>query len=290
MKIRFLLLFLSLIWQFSNYSLFAQTGIKTTNLEEVKPKSSKNYNVKELYEVDSPAIGDKLDCEGNYDQSCLMNYIFKELKVGFVYPLFAKLNRISGKSYIQFIINKRGKVVDVQVAKSSGYNVLDKMALWLIQSLPKFDRAAMLNGKPVATRITIPVVFKLQSPAESEVLRLGDVDCPPEWSLDWEYRKDKINNDKMTYFDKMTKFRSNFKYPPMAKDQNQQGRVYVEYVVSKTGEIVDVKVVKSSGYKLLDAEGVKLVNRIPDMVKPAMKDGMPVNFKFTVPITFRLTY
>ena len=79
---------------------------------------------------------------------------------------------------------------------------------------------------------------------------------------------------------------SNIKYPKEAKEKNIQGKVYVSFVVSKTGAVADVKVKKSVN-ELLDAEAVRVISAMPKWTPGKNKDEA-VNVNFVLPINFRL--
>ena len=76
------------------------------------------------------------------------------------------------------------------------------------------------------------------------------------------------------------------KYPKSALEAGIQGRVIVEFIVEKSGEISSVEVTKSVD-EALDAEAVKVVKASPKW-KPGMKSGVPVRVKLSVPIEFKL--
>lgn len=78
----------------------------------------------------------------------------------------------------------------------------------------------------------------------------------------------------------------NIVYPAQAVTEKIEGRVLLQFVVSKRGRIKDVEVVKSA-HPLLDAEAVRVLERMPRWV-PGQKDGKPVNVKFSLPVTFKL--
>ncbi|MBR3897289.1 MAG: energy transducer TonB [Bacteroidaceae bacterium] len=79
----------------------------------------------------------------------------------------------------------------------------------------------------------------------------------------------------------------NIKYPVEAQKENVQGRVVVQFVVSKTGKIIDPTIARSVSPEL-DAEAIRVVNAMP-LWTPGEQKGEPVNVKFTLPILFRLT-
>lgn len=76
------------------------------------------------------------------------------------------------------------------------------------------------------------------------------------------------------------------RYPSVAQENNIQGRVVVQFVVTKTGSIGQVKVVRSKDPDL-DKEAVRVVKALPKFV-PGKMNGHAVNVWYTLPITFRL--
>ena len=85
----------------------------------------------------------------------LMEFINKKIK----YPLPAVDNGIEGTVVVQFTVAKTGWVRDVIVVQSVDFD-LDREARRVILSLPKFYPGE-INGKLVATMLTVPVTFKL---------------------------------------------------------------------------------------------------------------------------------
>jgi protein TonB len=84
----------------------------------------------------------------------------------------------------------------------------------------------------------------------------------------------------------MKYIQKNLKYPPVAMENNIQGRVVVQFVVTKTGKIGEVKVVRGKDPDL-DKEAVRVVKSLPDFI-PGKMNGQSVNVWYTLPITFKL--
>lgn len=78
----------------------------------------------------------------------------------------------------------------------------------------------------------------------------------------------------------------NLKYPPVAMENNIQGRVVVQFVVTKTGKVGEVKVVRGKDPDL-DKEAVRVVKTLPDFI-PGKMNGQAVAVWYTLPITFKL--
>lgn len=74
------------------------------------------------------------------------------------------------------------------------------------------------------------------------------------------------------------------KYPEEAKNQGIQGRVFVSFVVSKEGDVKDVKIARSAS-KYLEAEAMRVVSAMPKWT-PGKQKGEAVNVSFVVPINF----
>ncbi|MBD5226403.1 MAG: TonB family protein [Bacteroidales bacterium] len=79
---------------------------------------------------------------------------------------------------------------------------------------------------------------------------------------------------------------SHIKYPTMAAENNIQGRVVVKFVVTKTGQVGDVVVVRGKDPDL-DKEAVRVVKTLPDFI-PGKMNGQAVAVWYTLPINFKL--
>lgn len=78
----------------------------------------------------------------------------------------------------------------------------------------------------------------------------------------------------------------NLRYPEMARENDIQGRVYVQFVVEPDGSISNVEVIRSIGGGC-DEEAVRLVQNMPKF-KPGKMNGYPVRVQYTVPVKFML--
>ena len=87
--------------------------------------------------------------------------LFKYLSENVKYPVIAQENGIQGRVICQFVVNKDGSIVDVEVVRSGGDASLDKEAIRVIKSMPKW-KPGKQRGKPVRVKYTLPVNFKLQ--------------------------------------------------------------------------------------------------------------------------------
>ena len=79
---------------------------------------------------------------------------------------------------------------------------------------------------------------------------------------------------------------SHMKYPPMAEEQGIQGKCIVQFVVTSTGYIGEVKVVRSLSPDC-DNEAKRVVRSLPRFTH-GKQNGQPVNVWYTLPLTFKL--
>ncbi len=78
----------------------------------------------------------------------------------------------------------------------------------------------------------------------------------------------------------------NTRYPVIAIDHGIQGRVIVRFVVTKTGKVSNVEVMRGVDPSL-DREAVRVVEAMPAW-KPGTQKGEAVNVYYTLPIVFKL--
>ncbi|MBD5202177.1 MAG: energy transducer TonB [Bacteroides sp.] len=78
----------------------------------------------------------------------------------------------------------------------------------------------------------------------------------------------------------------NLRYPAAAQENGIQGRVVVRFVVTKTGKVGEVQVMRSKDPDL-DREAVRVVKSLPAFV-PGKMNGHSVNVWYTLPVTFKL--
>ena len=84
----------------------------------------------------------------------------------------------------------------------------------------------------------------------------------------------------------MKYLQENIKYPPEAAKNDIEGRVIVQFIVDKTGQVGEVKVLRPISEEL-DAEAVRVVKTLPKF-EPGRQDGEAVSVWYTLPISFKL--
>ncbi|MBL7970574.1 MAG: TonB family protein, partial [Prolixibacteraceae bacterium] len=76
------------------------------------------------------------------------------------------------------------------------------------------------------------------------------------------------------------------KYPVIALENGIQGRVFVKFVVDKTGKVTKAKVDRGVDPSI-DKEAVRIVESMPAWT-PGKQHGQAVDVAYTIPIDFKL--
>jgi protein TonB len=116
------------------------------------------------------------------------------------------------------------------------------------------------------------IVVQAEEPKEEveEIFTIVEDPASPKGGMPAFY---KYINDKM-------------KYPAQARRMGIEGRVFVEFVVDKSGKITEVRAVKGIGAGC-DEEAVRVIQAAPPW-SPGKQRGKPVKQRMVLPITFKL--
>lgn len=120
---------------------------EATNVDESAPLDANTDEVFKVVEVDPEFPG---------GEEALYKYLAENIK----YPVMAKNNKVEGRVYITFVIEKDGTVSDAKVLRSVNEE-LDTEALRVINAMPKWKPGTQ-RGVPVRVQYNIPISFKLQ--------------------------------------------------------------------------------------------------------------------------------
>ena len=78
----------------------------------------------------------------------------------------------------------------------------------------------------------------------------------------------------------------NMNYPSIARENGISGKVFVEFLINQTGDLVDAKLVRGAD-PLLDAEALRVIRMSPKWT-PGKQHGKPVKVKYIFPVFFQL--
>lgn len=88
-------------------------------------------------------------------QEAMMKYFSKNV----VYPKKAKENKIEGRVIGKFVVRNDGSIDSVEVLK--GVNTeIDAEFVRVVKAMPKWEPGKQ-NGKNIAVKFTLPMLFKL---------------------------------------------------------------------------------------------------------------------------------
>lgn len=97
-----------------------------------------------------------------------------------------------------------------------------------------------------------------------------------------QYVAPKISTGERTIYDFISK---NLIYPPLAKENNIQGRVYLTLTITRDGKVEDI-VVKKGVHIVLDKEAVRVIRNLT--FSPPTLNGQSQDVCIMLPISFRL--
>ena len=126
-----------------------------------------------LYSLEAPLLNEKLTTDEmiNSDEEIFMKVeempefpggyegLAKYLSDSITYPAIAKEYNIQGKVFVQFVVEKNGKVSNVKIVRGVDKN-LDKEAVRVVQSFPDW-KPGKQKGKEVRVSLVVPINFKL---------------------------------------------------------------------------------------------------------------------------------
>ena len=92
-----------------------------------------------------------------------MKFLAKNIK----YPVAAQQAKIEGRVIVQFVVGKDGSISDVHTVRSVSPE-LDAEAIRVVSMMPKWNPGKQ-RGKAVSVSYTMPIMFRLQSPAPKAV-------------------------------------------------------------------------------------------------------------------------
>ncbi len=226
-------------------------------------------------------------------EKCFKKEIFSHIKKNFKYPEESYRKSVQGRVLVQFVIEKDGSVADLNIRGPYKGELLEKEAARIIRKLPKF-KPGKHNGKTVKVKYGIPITFKIPGKNPSNVRKVKKVN-----STEQIFRFSEVtaiptfnkctSNNSIECFNKefITHINKYFAYPEEASVNNIQGKVYVQFVIDKNGDVANIKTKSPEGANILGSATVKLIEKLPRL-KPATKDGKAVSVKYNFPINFSL--
>jgi tonB family C-terminal domain len=244
------------------------------------------------------------------------------------YPAEAYANHIEGRVVVQFVVTKTGAVGQVRVVRGVSPD-LDAEAVRVVKLLPDFNPGTLNGEPvnvwmtlPIVFKIPeeIPsdelLVIKDDSDYEVEEVRsMDEIENNENKHSDFDDIIRSGSHQEVVVVDEMPvpkedpdriyetveqaaefpggveglmKFiADNLRYPAAAKENGIQGRVMVQFVIKKDGSIGQVNIVRKIDPEC-DAEAIRVIKTLPKFI-PGKMNGRPVNSRYVLPVTFKIT-
>ena len=252
-----------------------------------------------------------LDCDIN-DNECFQNTLNKHVSDNFYYPQLGDYFDIQAMVNVNYTIDKNGVVKNVSSnaaligvafedadSKKIISDAFEKAANSIIESLPKTN-PSIVGGIAVDKKFRTSILYRLSDIEKGSMIsiNINKIDN----GLDFLSKLNKgifslvpvfPGCEKLSEIKKRGCFQEkmnrhiakHFRYPEIAQKQGIQGRVIIQFVVEKDGNVSGIRT--RGPDPILEKEAVRIISLLPK-IKPAEIEGRKVRVPFSTSITFKL--
>lgn len=226
-----------------------------------------------------------------------------------VYPLEAMNNGIQGQVVVQFIVERDGSLSGIEVLRSPDASLSAEVCRVVGES-PLWE-PGVHRGAKVRFKFILPIKFKLdtnkpeptsvdsrpissdnslsaETTAAQANPRVSVAKTDMNALLSQKSHETTVDSYPVFMGGDVMAFRawvlSELQYPEAALSQGAQGLVLIQFIVTAEGKVANMQVLQAPHIALSDE--VKRVMRRSPKWEPALKEGKPVSFRFTLPINF----
>ena len=254
-----------------------------------------------------------LDCDIN-DSSCFQNLVNQHILNNFHYPQLANYFDIQAMVNVNYTIDKNGVVKNVSSnaaligvdfedvdSKKIISDAFEKAANSIIESLPKIN-PSIVDGIAVDKKFRTPILYRLSDIEKGSMISININKIDNGLDFLSKLNKGNLMTEKVPVFpgcedmnesEKKDCFQNkiyqhiskNFRYPEIAQKQGIQGRVIIQFVVGKDGNVSGIRT--RGPDPILEKEAVRIISLLPK-IKPAEIEGRKVRIPFSTSITFKL--
>ena len=236
-------------------------GVNEQNVDE--PPPIKKEVTEEIFVV----VEEQPEYPGGVD--AMMKFLGDSVR----YPVEAKEKGIQGRVIVNFVVNKNGSIDDVNIVRGVDTSI-DAEAVRVIESMPKW-KPGKQRGKEVNVRYTLPVVFRLNTPMDSDddtsergakVIIDELMANPADMSVTGSIQQTLVFPGGEDNF--MRYIADNIRYPVIAQENGVQGLVTATLSFRSNGYIGGVKAKPDSGDEaLLSKEVIRVLTEMQDWEK-----------------------
>lgn len=188
---------------------------------------------------------------------------YRAIQEAIEYPESARAEGLEGTTIVQITLDSLGMIKNVIILKSSDNDLLDAAAIIAIEKVQW--EPAKQDGKGVGVRVSVPVVFSLQSEKsdatkkdeyKDQIVRRDDPRRTNPWPVDWKL------------------IQQNIVYPKKARDAGVKGSVMMRFTIDENGKLIDPEVVSGPKHPALKRAAVEALTATQWL--PALKNGVPI--------------
>ena len=202
------------------------------------------------------------------------------------YPEKCRQSRVEGRVTLQFTVTEEGKVNNVKVLRSVNEDI-DKEAVRVVSESPDWTPGKDENGKTVAVTYTFPVIFRLPE-ATAEPEKKDEEKTKEEKEVvpfQHAAQKPRFNGGDANEFSKWVS--ENIKYPEKCRQSKIQGRVTLQFTVTETGKLADIRILRGVNEEL-DKEALRVISESPLWTPGKDENGEIIPISYVFPVLFQL--
>ena len=237
-----------------------------------------------------------------------------EVKLGRYRTLFFELGLIISLFVVYLVLESRSTPYDGLDISTNTTNMVDEIVIPQtlrkeeLQKIPKPPPSPINQIMVVTDNTELEHELEIETTEIDENTKVDIQKYEPKDVIAEEEEEEEVYNFQIVesqavypgcenYTDKQSRYmcfqkeimkhvKKNFKYPEIAKEMGVQGRVIIQFVIGKDGNISKVTILRGID-KNLDNEAIRIVKKLPRM-HPAEQRGRKVPVSFMLPITFKL--
>lgn len=270
---------------------------KTKLITDLALKDESTSSIVSFHDVDQIPLFEK--CEDTpylKQENCFRKQIFNHIQMNFQYPEKAHKAGIQGRVLVNFLIDKEGNTRITNLLSPYKGELLKAEVERIIGKLPKFIPGNH-HGREVDVHYTQQITFKIPGVKRTNIrpkkineikidkfYKFEELDVPPLF----ENCANENDNSSDCFLIGLQKYvQKNFTYPADAMSADIQGAVNINFVISKTGDIVNIITKGPENGTILEDAAEELIKNLPKF-RPGLKNNAPVHTTYEFRINFNL--
>jgi len=211
-----------------------------------------------------------------------MTAFYDYVRTNLKYPAEALEKGLSGKIFVEFVVQKDGSLANIKILKGIGEGC-DEEAIRVVQDSPPWIPGKQ-RGIIIKQRLVLPITFKHPDFKESDLADQAKIQDSGSGDKIFLMVEDPASFDGgiSAFYSYVA---SSIQYTDQALNDGISGKVFIEFVVNTNGTIGDVKILRGIGAGL-DEEAKRVVEASPNWA-PGKQKGHLIRQKMVLPITFK---